>query len=1296
MENLAGQRIAAAWRRGHDRVRLLLAVLALACMPVHAAVLGYDSFSYPVGALGGNNGGTGWAAAWQGGGSNQVVAAGLAHPGGGLTVAGGADQLNAPFAGFPVLQSRNLGSSFGAVTETIWVSMLLQPQETTSPTNSYMGLVIGSGGPGNTNQIFFGYSGTNFKIQDWGGGGLNVTVPGVMPGQTVFLVLRLDIDAAGVETATLYLNPTAGLPAPDVAPSSAKNDLDLGSPFGTISIGGGRNGATNPSLLDEIRIGNSYVDVAPPPVDLVFNVDSTLDLLDAMPGDGICATAGGQCTLRAAVQESNAWGGTDTINVPPGTYLLTRAGASEDLAVDGDLDITDEVTLQGTGTAATVIDGNQLDRIFEVRAPTATISGLTVDNGQVNAEGGGIRVHGINSLTLTDATVSGSDVLSKKGGGIFVASGSLTLVNVTLSGNLAKEGGGIFVQSASVDATNVTITANSVTSKGSGLVPGSGSMTFRNSIIAGNAGAANCDAVAGPGVNNLDDDGSCGFALTAAPVLGPLQDNGGPTTTHALLAGSPAIDSGSDGVCPAADQRGELRPFDGDGDLTATCDIGAFELIAFTVSGTVFEDVNYGGGAGRDLVTAGGVPVPGAVVELYDGAGSFLLSTTAAAPTGQYSFAVSPGNYQVRVVNDTVDSTRSGATGSEMPVQTFRTDASGGTAIAVTDHVGGEIPAEVDAGTNGSSATLATLNAPAGTEVQSLTPVTVSAANIAAIDFGFNFDLIVNTNDAGQGSLRQFKDNSNALDNAGLAQEGRPANNESAIFMLADGTARPGMNTGYASQFSGGVATIEPLTLILAFTKPVILDATTQPGFGSVPVVELNGINVAGDGFTLNGGNSTLRGWVINRCGSNGVYSAAGGGGNIFDGNYIGTNSTGTAPSANGANGISIRSHPNNTISANLIAGNAGNGLSLLDAGSTGNIVRGNYIGVNSAGTPIPNTLNGIRIAASSSNTIGGTGAGEANTIAHNGKHGILLYASGGTPTGTIITANSIHDNTLSGIDLSAVASNNGDGPTPNNGTKNAGLPNFDIDTPVVTSAILAGSNLTLAGYVGNAPGQPLFAGARVEFFASDTDATDNFGEGERYLDFLTTDGSGNFSGTIAVTGITDSDQITATATDAASNTSEFAANAVVFEQRLIIKRAFQLDGSPIADLSMLPVGLPFRFLLYVDNPAGAMSDTALQDALDPLFIYEPGSMKVDTSLVSSVVCPGGACNEGAIFAQVNSSGTALGDGDAVTAPIDADNGSYNTASSTIDLGDNANSSNGQLDIPADRVLALLFTARIQ
>ena len=97
-----------------------------------------------------------------------------------------------------------------------------------------------------------------------------------------------------------------------------------------------------------------------------FTVDSTADAVDASPGDGVCAASAGQCTLRAAVQETNARRGADSINVPAGTYVLAIPGAGEDASATGDLDITDDLTITGSGAGRTIVDGGHLDRVFHV------------------------------------------------------------------------------------------------------------------------------------------------------------------------------------------------------------------------------------------------------------------------------------------------------------------------------------------------------------------------------------------------------------------------------------------------------------------------------------------------------------------------------------------------------------------------------------------------------------------------------------------------------------------------------------------------------------------------------------------------------------------------------------------------------------------------------------------------------------------------------------------------------------------------------------------------------------------
>ena len=183
-----------------------------------------------------------------------------------------------------------------------------------------------------------------------------------------------------------------------------------------------------------------------------------------------------------------------------------------------------------------------------------TVLRSVVDHNQARS-GAGVNHFGIN-LILTNDTLS-SNVASDNGGGLYNRANS-TLNNVTLSGNAASgpdTGGNIFNEEAQ--------------------------LVLRNSIVAYADLDGNCFNSAGflsSLGHNLDSANTCGFGAAGDlsntdPLLGPLQDNGGPTWTHALLAGSPAIGAGDNVTCAATDQRGVSRP---QGTL---CDIGAYELI---------------------------------------------------------------------------------------------------------------------------------------------------------------------------------------------------------------------------------------------------------------------------------------------------------------------------------------------------------------------------------------------------------------------------------------------------------------------------------------------------------------------------------------------------------------------------------------------------------------------------------------------------------------------------------------------------------------------------------------------
>ncbi len=225
-----------------------------------APLFAQDEFSYAAGALAGNNGGTGWANAW-GAGNINVVASGLSHPAGGLTVAGGATQLNIGGAFGTTNSARSLTTTLGTPGTTVWISFLVKPDQTGGA--DYDGVNFGAAG----SQLFVGYQGTNFVLNRSGGGGTSssisfATVP-FSVGQTAFVVMRVDFTAAA-DSATFYIDPTAGLASPDSPPSliGTKNDLDVGT-FSQIVIAGGRGFNANLAQLDEIRVGSTYLAVAP-------------------------------------------------------------------------------------------------------------------------------------------------------------------------------------------------------------------------------------------------------------------------------------------------------------------------------------------------------------------------------------------------------------------------------------------------------------------------------------------------------------------------------------------------------------------------------------------------------------------------------------------------------------------------------------------------------------------------------------------------------------------------------------------------------------------------------------------------------------------------------------------------------------------------------------------------------------------------------------------------------------------------------------------------------------------------
>jgi uncharacterized repeat protein (TIGR01451 family)/CSLREA domain-containing protein len=255
------------------------------------------------------------------------------------------------------------------------------------------------------------------------------------------------------------------------------------------------------------------------------------------------------------------------------------------------------------------------------RAYVGIIQNTTIRDNYANQNGGGI----FNVGTIWDiynTTISFNRAEVGNGGGIFNGSsgsiggsGPATVLNTTISSNSAVFGGGIFNAGQINNVINVTIAYNNAF-QGGGIrnVSGGSFEGIQSSIIANSINGGDCSNagfISSWGYNILSDN-TCSSAFTGPgdllgtdPMLGPLQNNGGPTNTHALLPGSPAIDHVDEWACPwpDTDQRGFTRPIDGDGDSILRCDSGAFEFEPLTgadVSITKSDDPDPVG-VGEDL-----------------------------------------------------------------------------------------------------------------------------------------------------------------------------------------------------------------------------------------------------------------------------------------------------------------------------------------------------------------------------------------------------------------------------------------------------------------------------------------------------------------------------------------------------------------------------------------------------------------------------------------------------------------------------------------------------------------------
>lgn len=184
-------------------------------------------------------------------------------------------------------------------------------------------------------------------------------------------------------------------------------------------------------------------------------------------------TDGGPGSLRQAIIDANASPGADTVNVPAGNYVLTIAGSGEDAAATGDLDITDDLTIVGSGAATTVIDGNALDRVLHVLPDvTAEITGVTITGGVVDASGGGFSPITGGGFLNEGTTVIREVIVDSNeailGGGV-ANFGELTVDHSRVHNNASSSPGGGMLVSGPLNMYHTAVDENVGGNQGGGI-----------------------------------------------------------------------------------------------------------------------------------------------------------------------------------------------------------------------------------------------------------------------------------------------------------------------------------------------------------------------------------------------------------------------------------------------------------------------------------------------------------------------------------------------------------------------------------------------------------------------------------------------------------------------------------------------------------------------------------------------------------------------------------------------------------------------------------------------------------
>ncbi|MDJ0497436.1 MAG: DUF5011 domain-containing protein, partial [Acidimicrobiia bacterium] len=839
---------------------------------------------------------------------------------------------------------------------------------------------------------------------------------------------------------------------------------------------------------------------------LPFIVNSTGDASDNNPGDGVCYTGGvntetnPECTLRAAIEEANAFAGTDTINFDMPAAELGHSGGVWTIAPGADYDplietvIIDGTTQTGwTTTPVVELDGNgAVSDGFRVAADDVEIHGLAIT--RFPGDGIDVATGAANAAIVANhigLDASGLIDRGNVGRGIYLGAGS----------GPTRVGGGEFAH------------RNVISGNGSnGIVIGSSDAnTILNNFIGtdstGNAAIENgADGIYLGGTSASNVIGQVGdFNVISGNADDGVENNA--TGTNNIVYYN-VIGIGADATTPVSNGRHGVVIYDGANNTWVYQN-----LIAGNAGSGVVVDGNGNAATSANNIIGNwiGINLSNAArpnsshgVNIFGGA---TMNVVGGLPVGYRNIISGNGVDGIRIEG-------SATSGNRVENNHIGTNIAGDAAVgngnngiwisgAPSNTVGGATAAHrnVISG-NGNNGVLLDAATATGNTIQG-NYVGLNAAGDAAVP---NADEGVDLSDA-PGNL--------VGGDAVGARNVISGNGQDGVLLIGAGTTGNFVSGNYIGTNAAG-------------------DASVANGRAGVYVDNAAATNDIG-GPTSDWGN------VISGNTEDGIYiTDAGTDLNRVKHNYIGTNAAGDAAVPNGDRGVQVESGASFTWigdvgQGNVISGNTGDGIIIADwlsLGTSDNYIIENLIGVAADGTtPLGNGANGVHIDPVADTLIG------TNTIAHNAWDGVLLEPT--SLTGNSIVGNSIYSNGQLGIDLG------NDGVTTNDPGDGDPGPNNFLNYPEITSAVAASGNITIQFDLDVPPGD-----YRIEFFDNSIADPSGNGEGETYVDSYDVlahpGGSAGYSTSIPGTAY---DIITATTTEQVAapygSSSEFSAEFV-------------------------------------------------------------------------------------------------------------------------------------------------------